>query len=104
MRYLRESREEEMIAVFLRAEFASPRFGAAIRHRLHVDGMPDRIVTAPELASATQNRYRRQLLGVYRGFGRDADLLHRLPPVVRWQWMALMPDELRQVHYIDYDY
>lgn len=93
-----------MIALFLWAELASSRFGVTIGRQLRSDGMPDRIITVPDLASAAENRYRRQLIGVCRGFGHDTDLFHGFPAVVGWQWMALGPTELRQVHYINYDY
>jgi len=50
MRPLRASSEAEMVALFLRTELFSGRFGAEIRALLDRDGVPERVVAAPPSA------------------------------------------------------
>ena len=48
-----------MIACFLRAESASPRWGDTFRALLLRDGKPHRIISAADLANAEETAYRR---------------------------------------------
>jgi len=104
MRRLRQSSEGEMIALFLRTELSSDRFGAELRALLERDGVPERVVTTPDLASAAENHVRRSLLTEHRGYGTRPDLFDAFPDDVRWQWMAATPAELAGVRFIDYSY
>jgi hypothetical protein len=104
MRYLGDCSENEMIAAFLQAEIASPRFLAEIEAALRAAGLRRRIVTAPDFESANENQARRQLLSTYRGYGRDAGLFDGFPTDVRWLRALLDRDDLRRVRYIDYSY
>ena len=96
--------EEEMVATFLRAEIASPRYAPTILGFLERDGRDRTIVEVPDLANAADNRYRAQILGEYRGRGRDEDVFSDIPADVRWYRALATRDDLAQVRYIDYDY
>jgi hypothetical protein len=104
MRHLREIGEDEMVAVFLRAEFGSPRYGPVVLQALERHGYDRRLVEAPDLAEAAENAARRRVLGEYRGYGRDADVFTGFPPAVRWYRALATPADLAEVRYIDDDY
>jgi hypothetical protein len=52
MRQLRLSNEAEMIALFLRTELGAARFQADLRALLEHAGLPERIVTDPDIDNA----------------------------------------------------
>ena len=104
MRRLRHSSEDEMVALFLRTELSSDRFGAELRALLERDGVPERVVTTPDLGSAVENDVRRGLLTEHRGYATRTGLFDGFPDDVRRQWMAITPAELSGVRFIDYSY
>ena len=104
MRIIGPSSEEEMVAVFLRGELSSDRFAAGIRQALHGAGAGERFVTTPDLADAAENALRMRILGQTRRYARRAGLFGGFPHDVRWERVALSPDELLSVRYIEYDY
>jgi hypothetical protein len=96
--------EAEMVAMFLRAELASPRFEQAILAMLERDGRDRTIIDHPDLTEPADNRYRAQVLAEHRGYGRDEDVFESVPPDVRWYRARATKVDLAQVRYIDYDY
>jgi hypothetical protein len=104
MRRLRPSSEAEMVALFLRTELPAARSRDDLRALLERDGVPERVVTAPDLGDDGENRARRRLLTWHRGYGTRTELFDGFPDDVRWQWMAITPAELARVRFIDYDY
>jgi hypothetical protein len=104
MRHLHPIVEDEMVAVFLRTEAASTRFGPAILSLLRRDGQDRRVVDHPDLSDAAEIAYRRRLLGEHRGYGRDADVFTGFPDGVRWYRAVATREELARVRYIDDDY
>lgn len=101
---LRPSSEAEMVAVFLRTELASDRWGDDLRALLKRAGLPDRVVTAPDLGGDGENQARSRVLTEHRGYGTRTDYFEGFPDDVCWQWMAISPVELCGVRYIEYDY
>ncbi len=93
-----------MIAVFLRTELPAARFREPLTALLADAGVPERIVTEPNLDDDTENQLRRQLLTAHRGYGTDSGLFNGFPREVAWAWMGVTPAELASVCYIDYDY
>jgi hypothetical protein len=104
MRQLRPSNEAEMIALFLRTELGAARFQAGLRALLARAGLPERIVTDPDLDNAAENQARRQLLTQQRAYGTNTGLFQGFPSDVGWASMVITPAELSKVRYIDYDY
>ena len=104
MRLLRPGSEAEMVALFLRTELASARFGAELGALLERAGLPERVVMSPRLDAAAGNQARLRLLTQHRGYGTRAEIFEGFPYDVRWQWMAITPAELAGVRFIDYDY
>jgi hypothetical protein len=104
MRKIRDSSEDEMIAIFLQTELHSSRFHQAIGELMQQEGIDPHVVEAPDWSNAHENALRRALLGVYRGYGRNADYFQGFPTNVRWERVTLTRQELEQVRYIEYDY
>jgi hypothetical protein len=104
MRRLRPSSEAEMVALFLRTEWPAARFRDGLRTLLARAGLPERVVTDPDLDDPAENRARWQLLTWHRDYGTRTGLFNGFPDDVRWEWMAISPTELARVRYIGYDY
>ena len=93
-----------MVALFLRTELGSVRHQARVRELLDREGLPERVLTAADLTSPGENAQRRDLLSAYRGYAARVGLFAGFPREVRWDWVALQPDEVLRVKYINYDY
>jgi hypothetical protein len=104
MRRTRPSSEAEMVALFLRTELSATRFRDALRALLERAGLPERVVTDPDLDDPAENQARWQLLTWHRDYGTRTGLFNGFPDDVCWEWMAITPAELARVRYIDYDY
>jgi len=104
MRWLRPSSEAEMVALFLRTELPAARFRDKLRALLEREGLPERVITDPDLDDDAENQARLRLLTQHREYGTRAGLFDGFPDDVRWQWMAITPTELATVRYVDYDY
>ena len=104
MRLLRPTSEDEMIAVFLKSEIASQRFGQKLIALLERDGKDCSIVEAPDIHNIAENAYRRQLLGDFRGYGQNRNLFENFPEQVSWYRITLDREEVAKIKYIDYSY
>jgi hypothetical protein len=104
MRRLRSATEDEMIALFLRTEITAVRFRDGLLGHLADLGLPERVLTHPDLPNAEENRARREIIARHRGYGRNEDMFEDFPAEVRWEWEALTPEEVARVKYIDYSY
>src|SRR5687767_3607127 len=104
MRVIRESSEDEMVAVFLRGELVSPRFGETVRAALAQVGVEEDIVLNVDLENERENLLRREVLDTARGFGRWEWLFGGFPDDVRWERVALAPPEVLAIEYISFDY
>jgi hypothetical protein len=99
VRVIRSSSEAEMIAVFLRGELDSERFGSRLRATID-----ERLLVDPDLEDVEQNAVRRAALTTLRGYESREGLFHGFPHDLLWERAALTPDEVLAVRYIDYDY
>ena len=104
MQHLYQIDEDEMVAVFLRTELASYRFSSTIEALLHREGHDRRLIEQPDLTNAAENAYRRQLLGIHRGYQRNADVFMGFPADVQWYRALITKEEVARVLYIDDDY
>ena len=66
MRRLRPSSEAEMVALFLRTELPAVRFRDTLRALLERDGLPERVITDPDLDDDAENQARLRLLTQHR--------------------------------------
>jgi hypothetical protein len=84
-----------MIAVYLRAELDSDRFGSQLRSLLARDRR--------ELGSADA-AYRRRLLDEHRGYGSRTGMFGGFPRDMDWYRASLTRDEVLDILYIDYSW
>src|SRR5688500_18850247 len=94
MRVIGKCSEDEMVAVFLRGELLSNRFGETVRAALAQAGVGEDIVMNADLDDARENALRREILGTARGFGRREGVFGGFPDEVRWERAMLAPDEV----------
>jgi hypothetical protein len=104
MHVIAPATEAEVVAAFLRAEIASPRFGPLIRARLAEDGRAPSTIETPDTSSDADNAYRAALLRDYRGAGGVAPLLEGLPERIDWVRARLAASELPELRYADYPF
>lgn len=104
MRLMESIPEAEMVAMFLKAEITSTRFGHEILSRLERDGVNREIIDEPNTSHKEQNAYRARLLGEYRGYRQNRELFENYPDHVVWYRAILTREELATVRYIDYSY
>ncbi len=99
MKITRATTEADMIAVYLKTEIHSQRFGKVILDLLAQHGIDRALIDQPDITSSSENASRRMLLGAYRAY-----VLKELPPDIRWYRAALDREEVAHIRYIDYDY
>jgi hypothetical protein len=104
MQLLRAITEDELVAVFLKTEIASARFEPEIRRLLERDGCDPEVVKNPDWNDQAENRYRKRLLGDFRGYQRNGGLFIGYPDHVEWHRAMLTREEITQIRYIDYSY
>lgn len=104
MRKIQESSEDEMIALFLQAEFRSARFHQTLEVLAQHVRIDPALLRDPNWHDADENAQRKALLGRYRGYGRNEGYFQGFPPRMHWAWVRLTRQELEQVRYIEYDY
>jgi hypothetical protein len=104
MRVLRAISEDEMVAVFLRAELGSSRYGEKLRGFLARDGRDEGVLRRPDLGDPDANRYRSGLLEEYRAYERRDGLFGGFPREVDWFRAVLTRDEVLDLLYINWDW
>ncbi len=104
MKIIKEISEDEMIAVFLKMEIDSKRFGDRYTAQLEKDKRSREIVDFPDLSGKKDNEYRKFLLKVARGYGSNKFLFVNFPSDVRWFKAKVTREDLKKVKYIKYSY
>lgn len=99
MKLIRPTTEADMVAVFLKAEIASERFGQIVLDLLEHNRKNRAVVDMSDITNSGENTYRRQLLGAYRAY-----VFEELPTHVAWYRALLAREEVATIRYIDYDY
>lgn len=92
MRRIRRATRDEVVAAWLQAEAASPRFG----HHLRLSDVDRRIIERPDLTNPAENALRRQLLRY-----RD-DILNTIPDDSEWWAAELSAEDLAGLLAINY--
>ena len=104
MKKLRPSSEDEMILEFLGMEIQSHRFQEKMTDVLDEMGLGRDIILNGDIASVKENALRKEILGQFRGYGKDAELFKDFPKQVEWWWSVFDGDDLSKIRYIDYSY
>ncbi|MBN2100716.1 hypothetical protein JW710_02380 [Candidatus Dojkabacteria bacterium] len=104
METLRKITEDEMIALFLKGELSSSRFKSEINDAAEKLKIDTKILSRPNLQSNNENHQRRELLGEFRGYGRNKELFENFPQKLDWEIVKMNKTELSKVLYISYSY
>jgi hypothetical protein len=104
MRIVRAASEAEVLAAFLRAELDSPRWGTRLLELLAEDDVDESVLRTPDLADAGECAYRARLLDRHRAWLRREGLFEDFPERVEWSRVALAPDEVLAIRYINWDW
>jgi hypothetical protein len=104
MRTVARLTEDDMVAAFLQAEAASPRYGPRVRSELADLGLDLELLEHPDISDQRANAERRAVLASYRGYLTSAVLFEGFPDDVDWWRCWATPDDLAKVRYIDYDF
>ena len=93
-----------MIAEFLKAELHSERFRNDLLKILKQHNVGQEIIDNPNLDDKQENKMRKEVLGYYRGYGKNRDLFRNFPKKIKWEEVYISLDDLKRVKYIDYSY
>ena len=104
MKILYQSSEEEMILEYLRAEISSERFSDDIQDTMKKLALDEKIISSADLKSDDENRKRRELLGSFRGYGRNQSMFERFPVIADWKLCSFSQKDLENIRYIHYSY
>jgi len=104
MRVVSPASEAEVLAAFLRGELDSPRWGTRLRELLADDDVDESILRKPRLDDADECTYREALLDRHRAWLRREGLFEGFPERVEWTRVALVPNEVLALRYINWDW
>ena len=104
MKILRNSSEAEMILAFLRTEFVSDRFSAQLKKAMKTLSIDEQLLLSADLENEDENALRKDLLGEFRGYGRNKELFENFPSQIEWSMCSFSEDDLAKIRYIDYSY
>lgn len=104
MKKLRDVTTDEMIAVFLRGEINSDRWGERLLFFLNRDDVDRKVIDNPDITNKMENEYRKKLLSEFRGYKRNKYLFIRFPNDVTWVRAEVSKQELKKVLFVAKDY
>lgn len=93
-----------MLLAFLRGELTSDRFSADLYAALEACHVEPSLITDGDLMNPQENVLRREVMGVFRGYGRDAELFQHYPTHVAWHYAETEANDMAHIRYIDYSY
>lgn len=104
MKMIRDSSEAEMILEFLRTEFYSDRFSEQLKKVMNSLSINEQILLSADLDNDAENALRKEVLGEFRGYGRNKELFENFPSQIEWSICSFSEDDLEKIKYIDYSY
>jgi hypothetical protein len=104
LKFLREGTEDEMVAVFLKAELNSPRHRKLILDSTKSQNASLSIIKNPDLKNKLENNQRAKVLTDYRGWQNRTKMFERVPPTTKWEWWELNKTDVLNLRYVDYSY
>lgn len=104
MQILRKSSEAQMILEFLKMEYQSERFHQKLAGVLAALGQTEALLFDACLDNEMENKRRRTVMGVYRGYGQNQGLFENFPKDITWSQACFTQGDLARLRYIRYDY
>jgi hypothetical protein len=98
------AREDDVVLAFLRAEIDSPKWGKSYLRALR-DLRVDRVslIDAADLNDARASGIRKDVLGIVRGYGRNAALFTGFPREMTWRRVQVEPSDFHRLKCISKD-
>lgn len=104
MKKLRNSSEAEMIHAFLSTELVSDRFSEQLKLAMKTLSIDEQLLLSADLENEDENALRKELLGEFRGYGRNKELFENFPSQIEWSMCSFSEEDLAKIRYIDYSY
>ena len=105
MKILRSSSEAEMLLCFLKAEYTSPRFAEDLHAAMAQCHAEPELILQGDPENEMENALRAEVMGQFRGYGRDEELFQNFPVgKADWVYAQLEAEDLARIRYIDYSY
>ena len=96
--------EAQVVLCFLCGELNSDRFSEKLKSSMEKLNLDCRIILNANLNDKKENDLRRQLLGEFRGYGKNEGLFKNFPEVEKYERAKFSIDELKKIKYINYSY
>jgi hypothetical protein len=100
MKIVKPISQDEMVAAFLKSELRSSRFKQQIIQILKRDKVSKRIISTPNLESEQENKYRKEVLAEYRGYGKNIRLFSEFPKDITWNRVRIKKSDFKRIKYI----
>lgn len=104
MKILRNSSEAEMIHAFLSTELVSDRFSEQLKMAMKTLSVDEQLLLSADLENEGENALRKELLGEFRGYGRNKELFENFPSQIEWSMCSFSEEDLAKIRYINYSY
>lgn len=104
MKVVRESNENEVVLNFLTGELQSERFNTQLKNTLKDLKTTERIITKPNLNNQKENDLRKEILGKFRGYGKNVDLFENFPNIESYTLCDFSIEDFKNIYYINYSY
>ena len=104
MKFLRKSTEDEIVLNFLTGELSSNRFSKDLLQTLHTLNAKETIITNANLKNKEENALRKEILGLFRGYGKNKDLFENFPNITDYSLCQFSQKDLKNIFYINYSY
>ena len=104
MRIIKQSDINEIVLSFLQGEIESERFSDDLNHALTKLNANKNIILKPDLNNEEENKLRADVLGEFRGYGKNEDLFENFPSVEECVLMEANLEDLENIHYMNYSY
>lgn len=104
MKVVRESNENEVVLNFLTGELQSERFNTQLKNTLKDIKTTERIITKPNLNNQKENDLRKEILGKFRGYGKNVDLFENFPYIQSYNLCEFSSEDFKNIYYINYSY
>ncbi len=104
MEIISDVSEDEFVAIFLRGEINSSRYGATVNQFVEAFHATRNLIDSPEIENANENCVRKAILRAFRGYGANALLFSGFPLDVHWKRVMLNGTDIVTARYANYPY
>ena len=99
MKIISDSSENEMIALFLNEEIKSKRFSEKLNKIISKLNIDSSIIIDYDLTNDNDNKLRKEILKIYRGYSLNEGLFKNFPDTIKWTWVDLDVNDIKKIKY-----